>query len=112
LAWADAHNPFFVHGKHGKLGKFCRVAALTDEPALPKFLRAKTGFTQLRRRRYGAPAARRHEAGFPLPSPKKKKFKKILKNEKGFQGQQLAHLFFENLSQKTRFWVIVDENFL
>jgi hypothetical protein len=45
LAWANAHNPFFVHGKHGKLGKFCRVAALTDEPALPKFLRDKVGFT-------------------------------------------------------------------
>ena len=36
-----------------------------------------------------------------------KKFKKNLKNEKGFQGQQLAHLVFENLSQKTRFCVIV-----
>jgi hypothetical protein len=46
LAWAAAHNPFFVHGKHGKLGKFFLwVAALTDEPALPKFLRVKTGFT-------------------------------------------------------------------
>jgi hypothetical protein len=46
-AWRGliAHNPFFVHGKHGKLGKFCRVAALTDEPALPKFLCVKVGFT-------------------------------------------------------------------
>jgi len=25
--------------------KFCRSAALTDEPALPKFLRDKVGFT-------------------------------------------------------------------
>mgnify|MGYP000984674163 CR=1 FL=1 len=34
-AWRGliARNPFFVHGKHGKLGKFCRVAALTDEIA-------------------------------------------------------------------------------
>jgi hypothetical protein len=40
-----------------------------------------------------------------------KKFKKTLKNEKGLQGQQLAHLFFENLSQKTRFWVIVVRKF-
>jgi hypothetical protein len=24
-------QPIFVHGKHGKRGKFCRVAALTDE---------------------------------------------------------------------------------
>jgi hypothetical protein len=59
------------------------------------------------RRRYGAPAARRHEAVFPLPSPKNQKVQKNLKNEKGLQGQQLAHLVFENLSQKTRFWVIV-----
>jgi hypothetical protein len=36
-----------------------------------------------------------------------KKFKKNLKNEKGFQDQQLAHLVFENLSQKRRFWAIV-----
>jgi hypothetical protein len=40
-----------------------------------------------------------------------KKFKKILKNEKGFQGQQLAHLVFENLSQKRRFWVIEARTF-
>ena len=53
----------------------------------PKFLCAKAGFTQLRRRRYGAPAARRHEAGFPLPSPKNQKVQKILKNEKQIQGQ-------------------------
>jgi hypothetical protein len=59
------------------------------------------------RRRYGAPAARRHDAGFPLSSPKNQKVQKNLKNEKGFQGQQLAHLVFENLSQKRRFWVIV-----
>jgi hypothetical protein len=32
---------------------------LTDEPAPAKFLRVKAGFTQLRRRRHGAPAARR-----------------------------------------------------
>jgi hypothetical protein len=25
LGWAAAHNPFFVHGKHGKLGKFIRL---------------------------------------------------------------------------------------
>mgnify|MGYP007058201605 CR=1 FL=1 len=40
-----------------------------------------------------------------------KKFKKILKNEKGFQGQQLAHLFFENLLQKRRSWAIVARKF-
>jgi len=55
-----ARNPFFVHGKHGKLGKFCRVAALMDEPALPKFLRDKVGFTQLRRR-HPTPEAWHHE---------------------------------------------------
>jgi len=76
LAWANAHNPFFVHGKHGKLGKFCRVAASTEGLALAKFLCDITGFTQLRRRRYGAPAARRHEAGFPFPSPKTQKVQK------------------------------------
>ena len=43
---------------------------MTEGIALAKFLCAKVGFTQLRRRRYGAPAARRHEAGFPLPLPK------------------------------------------
>jgi len=25
LAWAAVHNPFFVHGKLGKLGKFIRL---------------------------------------------------------------------------------------
>ena len=43
---------------------FIEVAALTEGIALAKFLCAKVGFTQLRRRRYGAPAARRHEADF------------------------------------------------
>ena len=42
---------------------------------------------------------------------KLKKFKNFLKNEKGFQGQQLAHLVFENLSQKTRFWGVVRKFF-
>jgi hypothetical protein len=36
-----------------------------------------------------------------------KKFKKFLKNEKELQGQQLANLFFGNLSQKTKSRVIV-----
>jgi hypothetical protein len=52
---------FFNHEIHEQARKFSMgVAALTDEPALAKFLCAKIGFTQLRRRRYGAPAARRH----------------------------------------------------
>jgi len=33
LAWAGAHNPFFVHGKRGK---FVEVFALTDKPAPAK----------------------------------------------------------------------------
>jgi len=33
---------------------------------------------------------------------KSKSSKKNLRNEKDFQGQQLAHRFFENLSQKRR----------
>jgi hypothetical protein len=58
---------------------------------------AKIGFTQLRRRRYGAPAARRHEAG---SLSHRRKTKKFLKNEKELQGQKLAHRFFESLSDR------------
>jgi len=53
---------------------------------------AKIGFTQLRRRRYGAPAARRHEAG---SLSHRRKTKQILKNEKELQGQKLAHRFLK-----------------
>jgi hypothetical protein len=37
---------------------------------------------------------------------------KNLKNEKELQDQKFAHRFFENLSQKTRFWAIVVRKFL
>jgi hypothetical protein len=68
---------------------------LTDETAPAKFLCAKVGFTQLCRRRYGAPAARRHEAGFSLPLPKNQK---NLKKEKEIQVPETCASFFENLS--------------
>jgi hypothetical protein len=60
LAQNNVRSQFFVHGKHGRRGKFCRVVALTDEPALPKFLCAKVGFAQLRRR-HPTPEAWHHE---------------------------------------------------
>jgi len=55
---------------------------------------ARIGFTLLRRGRYGAPAARRHEADF---SPITEKSKSFSKNEKELQGQKLVHRVFENL---------------
>ena len=41
-----------------------------------------------------------------------KTFKKIFKNEKEIQGQQLVHLVFENLLQKRRSWAIVARKIL
>jgi hypothetical protein len=83
-----AHNPFFVHGKHGKLGKFFLwVAALTDKPAPPKFLCVKVGFTFSVR----GDMERRRLAGMKpvsFSSLKNQKVqKKILKNEKTPQSQ-------------------------
>jgi len=111
LARADAHNPFFNHEPHEKARKFIGVAALTDEIALPKFLRDKTGFTFS----VGGDMERRRLAGMKPASlshhRKIKKFKKFLKNEKEPQGQQLANLVFEDLAQKTRNRVIVVRKF-
>jgi len=42
---------------------------------------------------------------------KSKYSKKFLKNEKELQDQKVAHRFFENLSQKRRFWAIVARKF-
>jgi hypothetical protein len=53
-------QPIFCPRKARKARKIYRVGALTDEPALPKFLRVKTGFTQLRRR-HPTPEAWHHE---------------------------------------------------
>jgi hypothetical protein len=64
---------------------------LTGGIALAKFLCAKTGSL---RNCVGGDMECRHEAGFPLPSPKNQKnSKKFLKNEKEHQEQKLAYRF-------------------
>jgi hypothetical protein len=63
-------QPIFCPRKARKARKIYKVVALTDELALAKFLCAQVGFTQLRRRRYGAPAARRHWRCSSLSSQK------------------------------------------
>jgi hypothetical protein len=53
------------------------------------------------RRRYGAPAARRHEAVFPLPSPKNQKVqKKISKMRKAFKASNLRIWFLKIFHKK------------
>jgi hypothetical protein len=65
---------------------------------------AKVGFTQLRRRRYGAPAARRHEAGFPLSSLKNQKVqKKFSKMRKSLKTKNLRIGFLKIFPQKEDF---------
>jgi len=66
-----------------------------------KFLCAKTGFTQLRRRRHRAPVARRHEAGFPLPSPKNQNVQKFSqKKRKSFKVRNLRIWFLKIFLKK------------
>jgi len=101
--WADARNPFFKNEKTRK-GTKIRVAASTEGIALAKFLCAKVDFTQLCRRRYGAPAARRYEADFPLPSPKNQKTQKsFLKMRKSFKVSNLRIGFWKIFHKKEDF---------
>jgi hypothetical protein len=54
----------------------------------------------LSRRRYGAPAARRHEAGFPLPSPKNQKLSHSSTEDALFTNMQGVFIHFHGQWQK------------
>jgi hypothetical protein len=96
----------FTRTLHGLYTDFTRTLhGLYTDDRSGGLLCAKVGFTQLRRRRYGAPAARRHEAGFPLSLLKtllknQKSSKRFSKMRKTFKASNLRIVFLKIFHKK------------